>query len=61
MDTQIILRWLVTTIVLLMAVVLFGFVLQLASVILKLAIRFLLVFLLFALVLRVTEAIRNKR
>ena len=56
-----ILRWLVTAIVILIAVVLLGLVLQVAGFLLKIAIKALLILLAVALLIRLLEVLTGRR
>jgi len=61
MDAGNILRWLVTAIVILIAVVLLGLVLQIAGFLLKIAIKALLILLAVAVVIRLFEVLTGRR
>lgn len=61
MDAGKILKWLVTAIVILIAVVLLGLVLQIAGFLLKFAIKALLVLLAVAVVIRLAEVLTGRR
>lgn len=61
MNAANILRWLVTAIVILIAVVLLGLVLQIAGFLLKIAIKALLVLLAVALLIRLLEVLTGRR
>lgn len=61
MDAGKILKWLVTAIVILIAVVLLGLVLQIAGFLLKFAIKALLVLLAAAVVIRLVEVLTGRR
>lgn len=61
MDAGKILKWLVTAIVILIAVVLLGLVLQIAGFLLKFAIKALLILLAVAVVIRLVEVLTGRR
>ena len=61
MDIQQIIRWIVIAIMLLVAVVILGFILDIAGFLLHFAIRALLVLFVVAVVLRFFEVLRQRR
>lgn len=61
LDVQQVLRWIVTAIVLMIAIVLLGFVLKIAGFLLGYAIRGLIVLLLLAIVIRLVEGLKGRR
>lgn len=61
LDIQQILRWIVTAIVLMVAIVLLGFVLKIAGFLLNYAIKGLIILLLLAIVVRLIGALRRQR
>lgn len=61
MDIQQILRWIVVAIVLIVAVVLLGALLQIAGFLLKFALRILLILFLVAIVLRFFGLVKERR
>jgi hypothetical protein len=61
LDIQQILRWIVTAIVLMVAIVLLGVVLQMAGFLLSYAIKGLLILLLIAIVVRLIGALQQRR
>lgn len=61
LDVQQVLRWIVTAIVLMLAIVLLGFVLKVAGFLLGYAIRGLIVLLLIAIVVRLIGGLKSGR
>jgi hypothetical protein len=61
LDIQQILRWIVTAIVLMVAIVLLGVVLKMAGFLLSYAIKGLLILLLIAIVVRLIGALQQRR
>ena len=61
MDLQIILRWIMIAIVLIVAVALFGVILEIAGFLLAWALKILLVLLLIAIVLRFVTLLQERR
>ena len=61
MDVQKVLRWLVTAIVLLVAIVLLGFILQVTGFLLGYVIKILLILLAVAIVLRFFTILQERR
>jgi len=61
LDLQQILRWIVTAIVLMVAIVLLGVVLKMAGFLLKYAIKGLFILLLLAIVVRLVGALKERR
>lgn len=61
LDIQQILRWIVTAIVLMVAIVLLGFVLKIAGFLLNYAIKGLIILLLLAIVVRLIGALKRQR
>ncbi|MFT5145143.1 MAG: hypothetical protein ACI80V_003581 [Rhodothermales bacterium] len=61
LDTQQILRWLVMAIVAMVAIVVLGAILQVASFLLPYAIKGLVILLLVAIVIRLVTALRSQR
>lgn len=61
LDVQQVLRWIVTAIVLMLAIVLLGFVLKVAGFLLGYAIRGLIVLLLVAIVVRLIGGLKSGR
>ena len=61
LDPQQVLRWIVTAIVLIVAVVLLGWVLDIAGFLLRYAIKGLVILLLVAIVVRLIGAIQGRR
>lgn len=61
MDVQVILRWIMVAIVLIVAVALFGVILKIAGFLLAYALKALLVLLLIAIVLRFFSVLQQKR
>lgn len=61
LDVQQVLRWIVTAIVLMLAIVLLGFVLKVAGFLLGYAIRGLIILLLIAIVVRLIGGLKSGR
>ncbi len=61
MDVQKVLSWLVVAIVMMLAIVLLGFVLQVAGFLVKYAIKILIILLVVAIVLRFFTVLQEKR
>ena len=61
LDVQQILKWIVTAIVLTVAIVLFGVVLNIAGFLLKYAVKVLIMLLIVAVVVRFFELLRRRR
>lgn len=61
MDIQLVLRWIMIAIVLIVAISLFGVILKIAGALLAFALKALLVLLLIAIVLRFFTALQGKR
>lgn len=60
-DVQQILRWIVTAIVLMVAIVLLGGILNIAGFLLKYAVKILVLLLVVAIVIRFLELLRGRR